>query len=163
MGGGLRIKRRVYADNRNIPVEQSEKKTQKSIKDYSAKKPRVFISFHIDDEGQVNLLRHQAKNSDQLEFDDRSVKEPFDEKWKTQCIERIKKSDIIIVAIGEHTHEREAVEWEIKKAHELGVPVIGMRIYKDENHRIPKLMVEHRDKVIPWDLEKIQEELDKKA
>nr|WP_321351880.1 TIR domain-containing protein [uncultured Methanoregula sp.] len=163
MGGGLRLNRKVFADKRNIPVERSDTKPQKSIKDYSTKKPKVFISFHIDDEAQVNLLRHQAKNSEQLEFDDRSVKEPFDEEWKRQCTERIKKSDIIIVAIGEHTHEREAVEWEINKAHELGVPVIGMRIYKDENHKVPKSMVEHKDKVIPWDLEKIQEELDKKT
>ena len=114
MGGGLRGDRKIYADNRNIVVERPEHTAQKTIKDYS-KKPRVFISFHIDDEAQVNLLRHQAKNSEQLEFDDRSVKEPFDEKWKTQCEKRIEKSDILIVAIGEETHSREAVLWEIRK------------------------------------------------
>lgn len=122
-------------------------------------KPRVFISFHIENESQVNLLRYQAKNSDKLEFTDYSVKEPFDEAWKTQCTERIRQSSVVVVAIGEETHNREAVLWEIRKAHELGKPVIGMRIHSDKNHRIPEPMLEHGDKVIPWDLEILQNEL----
>lgn len=160
MGGGLREGRPVYADKRYESAAATEYKSQKSLKDYP--KHKVFISFHIDDEAQVNLLRHQAKNSDKLEFDDRSLKEPFDEKWKTQCTERIKKSDILIVAIGEHTHEREDVLWEIKKAHELGVPVIGMTIYNDKNHKVPQSMIDHKDRVVLWNLELIQSELDKK-
>jgi|SRR5208283_4414077 len=164
MGGGLRGGRPVYSDKRFESVAATEYKSQKSLKDYSKnQKPKVFISFNMDDEAQVNLLRHQAKNSEQLEFDDRSLKEPFDEKWKTQCAERIERSHILVVAIGEKTHEREAVNWEIRKAHELGVPVIGMRIYSDKDHKIPPAMKEHGDKVIPWNLEIIQSELDKKT
>ncbi len=67
-------------------------------------KPRVFISFHIADESQVNLLRYQAKNSETLEFTDYSVKEPFDEAWKTQCAERLKRCTVVVVAIGEDTY-----------------------------------------------------------
>jgi hypothetical protein len=67
----------------------------------------------------------------------------------------------MVVAIGEHTHEREAVDWEIRKAHELGVKVIGMRIHSDKDHKIPKAMVEHGDKVVPWNLEAVQSEIDK--
>ena len=89
------------------------------------------------------------------------MKEPFDEKWKTQCTERIKRSSVVVVAIGENTHERLAVDWEIRKAHELGKRVIGMRIYSDKNHKIPKAMIEHRDKIVPWKLKALQSELDK--
>ena len=110
----------------------------------------------------MNLLRHQAKNSDKLEFTDYSVKEPFDEAWKTQCEERIRQSSVVVVAIGPDTYLRSAVLWEIRKAHELGKPVIGMRIYGDRNHKIPEPMVEHGDKVLPWDLEVLQKELDRK-
>lgn len=124
-------------------------------------KPRVFISFYMDDEMQVKLLRHQAKTSDKIEFTDYSVKEPFNEKWKTQCTERIKQSTLVVVAIGEDTHTRPAVLWEIKKAHELGKPVIGMRIHSDKNHRIPAPMREHGDKVISWNLETLQSEIDR--
>lgn len=158
MGGGPRGNREKFAERRYFPSTQS----RKSLDDYDKPtKPRVFISFHVDDEAQVNLLRHQAKTSDQLEFTDYSVKEPFDEKWKTQCTERIRQSTIVVVAIGENTHQREAVDWEIRKAHELGKPVIGMRISSDKNHKVPKAMVEHGDKVVPWKLEDIQSELDR--
>ena len=115
----------------------------------------------MSDESQVNLLRHQSKNSDKLEFTDYSVKQPFDEAWKTQCTERVKQSSVVVVAIGEDTHTREAVLWEIQKAHELGKPVIGMRIYKDKNHKTPKPMLEYGDKVIDWNLDNLQKEIDK--
>jgi len=158
MGGGPRGIRERYAERRYVPISQP----RKSLEDYNPPtKPRVFISFHVDDEAQVNLLRHQAKTSDQLEFTDYSVKEPFDEKWKTQCTERIRQSTIVVVAIGENTHQREAVDWEIRKAHELGKPVIGMRLHGDQNDKIPPSMKERKHRVVYWNLETIQAELDK--
>jgi hypothetical protein len=114
----------------------------------------------MTDEAQVNLLRHQSKNSKKLEFTDYSVKQPFDEAWKTQCTERIRQSSVVVVPIGEDTHKREAVLWEIRKAHELGKPVIGMRIYKDRNHKVPDPMLEHGDKVVDWSLDELQGEID---
>ncbi len=109
----------------------------------------------------MNLLRHQGGSSDKLEFTDYSVKEPFEEQWKTQCAERIKQSTAVVVAIGPETHARPAILWEIEKAHELGKPVIGMRIYRDANHRIPQPMAKHGDTVIEWDLDRLQAELDR--
>ncbi len=160
MGGGIRGERKIYSI---ASYQNDENKTQKRIQDYSEgrKKPRVFISFHIDDEAQVNFLRYQAKNSDKLEFTDYSVKEPFDDKWKTRCTERIRQSTVVVIAIGENTHEREAVLWEIRKAHELGKPVIGMRIHGDKNHKIPAPMKEHGDTVISWNLTILQNEINR--
>lgn len=159
MGGGIRGERNIYSI---ASYKKDEKNPQQRIQDYSEgrKKARVFISFHIDNEAQVNLLRYQAKNSDTLEFTDYSVKEPFDDKWKTRCTERIRQSTVVVIAIGEHTHEREAVLWEIRKAHELGKPVIGMRIHGEKNHKIPAPMKEHGDKVVSWKLSVLQSELD---
>lgn len=160
MGGGIRDDRKSHS---SFGSDGSDSQKQTKLSQYSSehRTPRVFISFHIGDEAQVNLLRHQSKNSEQLEFTDYSVKEPFDEKWKTQCTERLKQSSVIVVAIGEETHSREAVLWEIRKAHELGKPVIGMRIYSDKNHKIPQPMLDHGDKVLPWKLDALQAELDK--
>ncbi len=160
VGGGIRGERKIYSI---ASYQNDENKTQKRIQDYSEgrKKPRVFISFHIDDEAQVNFLRYQAKNSDKLEFTDYSVKEPFDDKWKTRCTERIRQSTVVVIAIGENTHEREAVLWEIRKAHELGKPVIGMRIHGDKNHKIPAPMKEHGDTVISWNLTILQNEINR--
>lgn len=158
MGGGIRGIRIPYVIRRH--GSDGNQEPQKSIGDFQGTKPRVFISFHVDDENQVNLLRHQGKNSEQLEFIDYSVKEPFDEEWKKQCTERIRQSTVVVVAIGENTHNRKAVDWEIRKAHELGKPVIGMRLHSDQNHKIPPAMVEYKDRVVPWNLETIQDEID---
>ena len=156
MGGGAA---------RQAKTGGSKIKPIKTLSNYSPDqegRKRVFISFRVDDESQVDLLRHQAKDDRfGIDFVDYSVKEPFDEKWKTQCTERIRQSSVIIVAIGSETYSREAVLWEINKAYELGKPVIGMRIYKDENHRIPELMRQNNAKIITWNMEEIQKELDK--
>ncbi len=121
----------------------------------------VFISFHVDDEAQVNLLRSQAKNeATDLEFRDYSVKEPFDEKWKTNCKERISQTSATIVAIGAETASREAVIWEMEESYRQGHKVIGVRIYKDRNDPIPKPMLEHNAPIVNWVLNDIKRLLD---
>lgn len=115
----------------------------------------------MDDAAQVNFLRSQAKDG-KLEFVDYSIKEPFDERWRTQCTERINNSDLLVVMIGPETHTRVAVDWEIRKAISLGKPVIGVRIYRDKNHAVPKALKETNAKIIYWNLEEIQREIDKR-
>lgn len=116
----------------------------------------------MDDGDQVNLLRHQAKEDRfDLEFTDYSVKEPFDEKWKSQCTERINQSSVVIVMIGKDTYTREAVLWEINKAYELGKPIVGVRIYKDANHTIPEPMRQNGAKIVNWKMDEIQSAIDK--
>ena len=163
MGGGRRGKRISYAATRDQDAGAAFARDRgKTLGDYPhSAKTKTFISFHMDDEQQVNLLRHQAANSDKLEFRDTSLQEPFDEKWKTQCTEVIRNSDVVVVAIGKETHTRPAVLWEIEKAHELGKPVIGMRIYSDQNHTVPEPMAKNRDPIVEWRLEALQAEIDK--
>ena len=53
---------------------------------------RVFIAFAIEDKAKRDHLVYQAKlDNSPFEFVDMSVKEPWDEKWKTNCRERIKR------------------------------------------------------------------------
>jgi len=121
-----------------------------------AKRRNVFISFNVDDEAQVNLLRHQAKDNEfGLEFRDYSVKQPFDEKWKTNCKERIAQTSALICLIGPNTAQRKAVIWEIEEAYRQGNKVIGVRIHRDQNHPIPKPLLEHGAPIVNWDLAKI--------
>lgn len=123
----------------------------------------VFISFHMDDGNQVNLLRSQAKSEDfDIEFRDYSVKEPFDEKWKTNCRERIAQTSVVICMIGEKTAERKAVIWELEEAYRQGKKVIGVRIYRDRNHPIPKPLVVNKASIMEWNLKDISKLLDKK-
>lgn len=152
MGGGKRWKRRRYARGAS---------GGSNLQSYSTAKRRVFISFHVEDEAQVQLLRQQAKDERfDIEFIDYSVKEPFDNKWKTRCTERIKSSSVFICMIGPQTYKREAVLWEINKAYELGKKVIGVRIYRDRNHKIPKPLKDNNAKITDWNLSDIANELE---
>lgn len=162
MGSGKRGDRISFAATREGAAELYEKDREKKLVYYvHSPRTKVFISFHMDDEQQVNLLRYQAHNSDKLEFKDMSLKEPFDEKWKTQCTEVIANSDVVVVAIGAETHARPAVLWEIEKAHELRIPIIGMRIHSDMNNKIPDPMIRNNDTVVAWNLDVLQAEIDK--
>ena len=150
MGGGTRGDRPSYA--------RAGSNSNSSLGRYvQTGKKRVFISFYMDDEAQVDLLRHQAKDERfDLEFSDYSVKEPFDEKWRTQCTPRLQQSDVLLVMIGKETYQREAVLWEINKAYELGILVIGVRIHKDANDPIPEPMRQNGARIVNWNMEEIQ-------
>jgi len=122
----------------------------------------VFISFDIDDQGPVNLLRIQAKDDHfPFEFRDYSVKEPFEEKWKTRVKERIEQTSAVIVMIGPDTANSKAVDWEIREAHRQNKKVIGVRIHRDQNHPIPAAIQEHGDQVTTWDTKKLATLLDR--
>jgi len=157
MGGGVRGHRYTYVRTAS---------GGRTLDDYTTDEGsnrRVFISFHVEDEAQVELLRQQAKDERfDIEFTDYSIKEPFDDKWKTRATERIKQSSVFICMIGPETYQREAVNWEINKAYELGKKVIGVRIYRDKDHRIPLPLVDNNAKIVDWNLEDIAAELERK-
>jgi len=161
MGGGTSRTTIRYSESKSSKIKYHDKSEQTPLP--SGGKRKVFISFHMEDESQVELLRHQAK-SDKfgLEFTDYSVKEPFDNHWKEKCEERIKQASVTIVMIGAETYKRPAVLWEINKSYELGKQVIGVRIHKDKHEPIPGPLRRHNAKIVKWKLEKIQKELDKK-
>ena len=116
----------------------------------------------MDDKYAKELLGMQAKSDKfDLEFINYAIDEPFDEKWKSQCKERISMVSTVIVLIGPETHQREAVLWEINEAYNQGKKVIGVRIHKEENHRIPQPLIDNGAKIINWDLENISKELNK--
>ncbi len=162
MGGGARITRQNYS---KIISENKSLTGQRKIDNNSRTdlpKKRVFISFHMENESQIKLLRHQAKSERfNLEFTDYSVKEPFDGNWKRKCEERIRQSSIFVCMFGSETYKRPAVLWEVNKAYELGKKVIGIRIHKNRNDPVPGPLRRNKAKIINWDLKKLQKELDK--
>ena len=122
----------------------------------------MFISFHVDDEPQVNLLRAQsAREEFGMEFRDYSVKEPFDEAWRRQCADRISQTSMTIVMIGPETANRAAVNWEIEESYRQGKKVLGVRIYRDANHAVPEAMQRHGAPVVNWKRDDIAGHLQK--
>lgn len=121
----------------------------------------VFISFHVTDEAQVNLLRAQARDSDfGMEFRDYSVKEPFDEAWRANCREQIGLTSMTICMIGPETATREAVNWELAESYRQGKKVIGVRIFRDRDDPIPAPLLEHRAPILYWNRDEIRRHLD---
>ncbi len=141
--------------------DSSTEEAERISKYGEGKRRNVFISFHTEDESQVNLLRKQASDDRfELEFRDYSIKEPFDEAWKSQTKKIISKTSAMIVMIGPDTAQRKAVDWEIREAHRQGKKVMGVRIYKDQNHPIPSAIKEYGDKVVAWKMKEISRNLD---
>ncbi|MCI4352704.1 MAG: TIR domain-containing protein [Thermoplasmata archaeon] len=122
----------------------------------------MFISFHMDDQPQVNLLRAQAKDSDfGMAFRDYSVKEPFDEAWKSNCRQQIGLTSLTICMIGPETATREAVIWELEESYRQGHQVIGVRIFRDQSHPIPSPLIEHNAQIMNWNRDEIRDQLEK--
>lgn len=155
------ISRRKNKNVGNTKLNQilERKNPVMTIGGYTGQK-NVFISFSMRNKTQVHFLRAQAKDEkNELKFKDYSAKEKFDSKWKTQMENKMKLCSTTVCMIGEDTHRREAVKWELKKAHELGHKVIGVIIYRDENHRIPEPLVKNKSTIITWTLGDLMEQL----
>ena len=97
---------------------------------------RIFVSFAIEDDFYRKGLVNQAKDErTPFEFKDMSVKEPWDESWKTRCRTKIKGCDGVIALIGPNTEKATGARWEMKCAAEEKVPMIGVHIHKDWTKR----------------------------
>lgn len=98
-----------------------------------AKNNRIFVSFSIEDKTYRDFLVWQAKNENSpFEFVDMSVKEPWDEKWKTNCRTRIKGCDGMIALVSKNTAKAEGALWEVRCAKEEKVPVRGIYCTTDD-------------------------------
>ena len=87
------------------------------------------------------------------------MKEPFDEKWKTNCKQRIAQTSVVVVMIGEKTAQRDAVNWEIEEAYRQGKKVVGVRINRDKKHSIPKVLEDNKAPILEWNLKDINREI----
>jgi hypothetical protein len=128
----------------------------------SSEAPRknVFISFAMEDQGPVGLMRHQAKNEDfDLDFRDYSVKEPIEEKWKSAVRERIAQTSATIVVISEDSAKSDAVNWEIEESYRQGKKVIGVRLHKDRDDPVPPALAAHNARVVNWTGKEINDAL----
>lgn len=121
-----------------------------------AKNQRIFISFAIEDEWARNFLVGQAKNdSSPFSFVDMSVKEAWDERWKTNCRTKIKGCDGMIVMVSKNTAHASGALWEVSCAREEGVPVRG--VYVSDTDRPSSLPAELTGvRVVSWTWDNIK-------
>lgn len=118
-------------------------------------KKNVFISFSHKDLDEVNLLRAHAKNENSdIEFNDRSVYEPYDseraEYIRSRLGDRINQASTTVVYISNNTADSKWVTWEVEKSVELGKRVIAIHAGDISPAKIPSWVAKHGVNVVPW-------------
>ncbi|MFV0489676.1 MAG: TIR domain-containing protein [Vibrio fluvialis] len=146
-GGGL-----SSSDIRRLE-EQAKQKLSEAKSEASR---HVFISFDHEDLDEVNLLRGQAKNDKaDLQFDDHSVKEPFDsvnaDYIKRQIREKIDRCSVTVVYLSEKAASSKWVNWEIEESVKRGRGIIG--VYKGEKapSSVPSAFAQNGCKAVKWE------------
>ena len=112
---------------------------------YKSRKRKIFVSFHSKRDAKYrNILKAWQKNKDfEFDFYDTSVgvsiKSEDDATVKRVISRKVNESNLILCIIGEETHKRPMVNWELEKAKELNIKIIASKI---ENHyKAPKCLL----------------------
>jgi hypothetical protein len=118
-------------------------------------KRNVFISFAMEDLDEVNLLRAHAKNEkSDIEFNDYSVREPYDseraEYIRQKITERIERASVTVVYLSESTPQSEWVKWEVEKSLSLGKRVVAMYASDKPPSQLPAWVSEKKIGLVPW-------------
>jgi hypothetical protein len=149
MGGGGGGGRATLGD-----VKSLMNKAREEIREQTGRK-NVFLSFAYEDINEVNLLRGQAKNErSNLDFNDWSVREPFDseraEYIRQKIGERISQSSVTVVYLSDHTAQSRWVNWEVEESIRRGKAVLG--VFKGESapRSMPPAIPQHRVRCVPW-------------
>ncbi len=135
----------------------------------------VFVSHHHKDDSSVDGITamlsgkgYQLRNSsirvkpeNQARLDQKKVSD--------RTIERLLRRKIqwagqVIVVIGNETHKRPWVNWEIKIANELGKPIIGVYEHglKDQVE-IPENLEKYATSIVGWRSESVIDALNGKG
>ncbi len=102
---------------------------------------RVFVAFAIENETTKYLFTGQAKNKNvPFDFVDMSVKQPWDNNWKTNCRTKIKGCNGFIALISKDTNNATGQLWEINCAKDEGIPMIGIYIESASHKNKPDNM-----------------------
>lgn len=140
----LRLRKMVVIWNQLPPLAQVALALSATLGIYKSAKhlarKKIFISFAVEDKNSRDLFVGQSHNEKTpFKFADMSVKEPWDNAWKTQCRERIKACHGVIVLVTKNTFKAEGVHWEIKCAKEERLQIKAIYAQKDAKRcHLPK-------------------------
>ena len=121
-------------------------------------KVKVFLSFEFDRDNHLyQRFRNESKQCSRYKIIDKSLNEPYhpDDKWLQKARAQIKQSDIVIVLIGQDTHNAPGVIKEVTVAGQLYKPRFQMRPEGSTGG-----VVAGAGEVIPWDWDKIDAKID---
>lgn len=97
----------------------------------------IFIAFAIEDERLRDFLKGQSLlTNSPFEYIDMSVKQAYDEDWKSKVRARIKRSDGVIVLVSKNSLNSSGQKWEIQCAKEERKKILGIWAYSDDRTNI---------------------------
>lgn len=145
-------------------IRRLEEQAKEMLRQGATGRRNVFISFAFEDLNEVNLLRGQAKSErSELEFNDRSVHEPYKseraEYIRQRLAERINQCSVTVVYLTENTPASEWVSWEVRKSIELAKEVVAVHKGERPPSPLPDFIKEFGIRVVPWS--RLAEELTK--
>ena len=116
-------------------------------------KVKVFLSFEFDKDADLRGSFFAQAHHSSYDLEDYSLKEayrPHDKSWKKKAHKQIDLSDIVIVALGDDTHNAPGVEIEMTFKNQLYRKGFQIRPKKRTSCSVPGA-----GDVIPWHWKKI--------
>lgn len=141
----------------SLDIKSLEERVKQKLTDAKGDTSRhVFISFDHEDLNEVNLLRGQAKKDNvDLQFDDHSVKEPYDstnaDYIKRQIREKIDRCSVTVVYLTDKTASSNWVDWEIQESIKRGKGVIGVYKGGKAPDKLPPAFQQNGCKAVKWE------------
>lgn len=132
----------------------------------------LFISHHHKDDSLVdkftNLLGGigwdvrnssiRAKPANQDRLKNGLVKDAV---LKRLLRMKVSWASTVVVLIGEKTHSRPWVNWEIEQAHAQGKTIVGVFEQGGKDAEIPKSLEKYASAIVGWNANSIQRAIDK--
>lgn len=120
----------------------------------------IFVSFEYDKDNDLkNNFFQQAKHNTTHRVENCSLNERYEtEEWKRKAQNAIRGCDVVVVLIGDDTHNAPGVIVETDMARSLGKPIIQVRPQTRTAQGLTRL-----DEPIPWKWARINDELNRIA
>lgn len=132
----------------------------------NSKRNHVFISHHFADDAEVdnltallsrrgNDIRNssiRAKPANQARLDRGEVK---DETIRRLLRIKISWASTVVVLVGENTHSRPWVEWEIQEAHRQGKRIVGVFVRGGTDADKPVALEQYASSIVGWNSKSI--------
>ena len=119
----------------------------------------VFFSFEFDrDKELYGSFFEQARHGSHYAIRNYSLDEPHPpegDSWKKEAENKIRQCDIVIVVVGQDTHNAPGVKEEIAIAKRLDIPILRIRPQGSNYGGL-----DSAGKLIPWEWKKIDAEID---
>ena len=98
---------------------------------------RVYVIHVSEDYGFYDRLVEQARAAKvAVEFDRMQAKQPWVPAWKTQCWNKIYKSDGVIALLSKNSNQG-GMKWEFECAEKFQAPMLGVHVDKAHAGVIP--------------------------